>query len=103
MAILNTRNVFGPTAWAPVVNNVVALATLAIYAAVPGELSVDPVRMGNAKLLVLAIGTTLGVFAQTGMLLVALRRQRIDLRPSGASTHASNGSAPWPPRWCSTC
>ncbi|EUA54031.1 mviN-like family protein [Mycobacterium intracellulare 1956] len=81
MAILNTRNVFGPTAWAPVVNNVVALATLAIYAAVPGELSVDPVRMGNAKLLVLAIGTTLGVFAQTGMLLVALRRQRVDLRP----------------------
>ncbi|MFA1705698.1 lipid II flippase MurJ [Mycobacterium intracellulare] len=81
MAILNTRNVFGPTAWAPVVNNVVALATLAIYVAVPGELSVDPVRMGNAKLLVLAIGTTLGVFAQTGMLLVALRRQRVDLRP----------------------
>ncbi|WP_163716791.1 murein biosynthesis integral membrane protein MurJ [Mycobacterium timonense] len=81
MAILNTRNVFGPTAWAPVVNNVVALATLAIYAAVPGELSVDPVRMGNAKLLVLAIGTTLGVYVQTGVLLVALRRQRVDLRP----------------------
>ncbi|TAM71813.1 lipid II flippase MurJ [Mycobacterium sp.] len=81
MAILNTRNVFGPTAWAPVANNIVALATLAIYAAVPGELSVDPVRMGNAKLLVLAIGTTLGVFVQTGVLLVALRRQRVDLRP----------------------
>ena len=81
MAILNTRNVFGPTAWAPVVNNVVALATLAVYAAVPGELSVDPVRMGNTKLLVLGIGTTLGVFAQTAVLLVALRRQRIDLRP----------------------
>ncbi len=81
MAILNTRNVFGPTAWAPVVNNVVALATLAVYALVPGELSVDPVRMGNAKLLVLAVGTTLGVFAQTGVLLVALRRQHVDLRP----------------------
>ncbi|MDM4139603.1 MULTISPECIES: murein biosynthesis integral membrane protein MurJ [Mycobacterium] len=81
MAILNTRNVFGPTAWAPVVNNVVALITLAIYVLVPGELSVDPVRMGNAKLLVLAVGTTLGVFAQTGLLLVALRRQRVDLRP----------------------
>ncbi|OBH27259.1 murein biosynthesis protein MurJ, partial [Mycobacterium sp. E342] len=81
MAILNTRNVFGPTAWAPVVNNVVALATLAVYAAVPGELSVDPVRMGNTKLLVLGIGTTLGVFAQTAVLLVALRRQRVDLRP----------------------
>lgn len=81
MAILNTRNVFGPTAWAPVVNNVVAVATLVVYLAVPGELSVDPVRMGNAKLLVLGIGTTLGVYAQTAVLLIALRRERISLRP----------------------
>jgi len=81
MAILNTRNVFGPTAWAPVVNNIVALVTLAVYAVVPGELSVDPVRMGNTKLLVLGIGTTLGVFAQTAVLLIALRRQHVSLRP----------------------
>ncbi len=81
MAILNTRNVFGPTAWAPVVNNVVGLLTLAVYVAVPGELSVDPVRMGNPKLLVLSVGTTAGVFAQAGMLLVALRRERVSLRP----------------------
>ncbi|KBU52270.1 integral membrane protein MviN [Mycobacterium tuberculosis NRITLD54] len=81
MAILNTRNVFGPPAWAPVVNNVVAIATLAVYLAVPGELSVDPVRMGNAKLLVLGIGTTAGVFAQTAVLLVAIRREHISLRP----------------------
>ncbi len=81
MAILNTRNVFGPTAWAPVVNNVVAIATLAVYVAVPGELSVDPVRMGNTKLLVLGIGTTLGVFAQTAVLLIALRREHVSLRP----------------------
>jgi putative peptidoglycan lipid II flippase len=81
MAILNTRNVFGPTAWAPVVNNLVALVTLGVYLAVPGELSVDPVRMGNAKLLVLGIGTTLGVFAQTAMLLIALRRRHVSLRP----------------------
>ncbi|MGF2947349.1 murein biosynthesis integral membrane protein MurJ [Mycobacterium sp. Lab-001] len=81
MAILNTRNVFGPTAWAPVVNNVVALVTLAVYVAVPGALSVDPVRMGNPKLLVLGIGTTVGVFAQVAVLLVALRRERISLRP----------------------
>jgi putative peptidoglycan lipid II flippase len=81
MAILNTRNVFGPPAWAPVVNNVVAIATLAVYLAAPGELSVDPIRMGNTKLLVLGIGTTLGVFAQTAVLLVALRREHISLRP----------------------
>jgi putative peptidoglycan lipid II flippase len=81
MAILNTRNVFGPPAWAPVLNNVVAIATLGAYLAAPGQLSVDPVEMGNAKLLVLGIGTTLGVFAQTAVLVVAIRRHRISLRP----------------------
>ncbi|MGX9788779.1 murein biosynthesis integral membrane protein MurJ [Mycobacterium sp. MMS18-G62] len=81
MAILNTRNVFGPPAWAPVVNNIVAIATLGLYLLVPGELSIDPVEMGNAKLLVLGIGTTLGVFAQTAVLLVAIRQERISLRP----------------------
>jgi putative peptidoglycan lipid II flippase len=81
MAILNTRNVFGPPAWAPVVNNVVAIITLGVYLLVPGELSLDPVQMGNAKLLVLGIGTTLGVVAQAAVLLVAIRRERISLRP----------------------
>lgn len=81
MAILNTRNIFGPPAWAPVVNNVVAIATLALYLVVPGELSIDPVEMGNAKLLVLGIGTTLGVVAQALVLFVAIRRERISLRP----------------------
>lgn len=81
MAILNTRNVFGPPAWAPVVNNIVAIVTLGLYLVVPGELSVNPVEMGNAKLLVLGIGTTLGVFAQCAVLLAAIRRERISLRP----------------------
>ncbi|MDH6195621.1 putative peptidoglycan lipid II flippase [Mycobacterium frederiksbergense] len=80
-AILNTRNVFGPPAWAPVVNNVVAILTLGLYVLVPGELSIDPVEMGNAKLLVLGIGTTLGVVAQTAVLLAAIRAERISLRP----------------------
>ena len=81
MAILNTRNVFGPPAWAPVCNNLVAIATLALYVLVPGELSVDPVRMGNPKLLVLGIGMTLGTVTQVAVLLVAIRRERISLRP----------------------
>ncbi|KRD07818.1 murein biosynthesis protein MurJ [Mycobacterium sp. Root265] len=81
MAILNTRNVFGPPAWAPVLNNVVAILTLAVYLLVPGELSIDPVEMGNAKLLVLGIGTTLGVVAQALVLILAIRRERISLRP----------------------
>ncbi|MET0899351.1 MAG: lipid II flippase MurJ, partial [Mycobacterium sp.] len=81
MAILNTRNVFGAPAWAPVINNLVAIVTLGVYLMVPGELSINPVEMGNAKLLVLGIGTTLGVFAQTTVLLLAIRREKISLRP----------------------
>ena len=70
MAILNTRNVFGPPAWAPVVNNVVAIATLGVCIWLcRASFRSNPVEMGNAKLLVLGIGTTLGVFAQTAVLL----------------------------------
>src|SRR6476660_1062613 len=39
MAILNTRNVFGPPAWAPVVNNIVAIATLGLYVLLSCKLS----------------------------------------------------------------
>nr|WP_232786758.1 murein biosynthesis integral membrane protein MurJ [Mycolicibacterium aurum] len=81
MAILNTRNIFGPPAWAPVVNNIVAILTLLLYVLVPGELSLDPVKMGDAKLLVLGIGTTLGVVAQAAVLFVAIRREKVSLRP----------------------
>ena len=59
----------------------VAITTLGLYLLVPGELSVDPVRMGNPKLLVLGIGMTLGVATQVAVLLLAIRRERISLRP----------------------
>jgi putative peptidoglycan lipid II flippase len=73
-AILQAKHVFGPTAWAPVVNNLVVMATLLAYTMVPGELSLNPVRMGDAKLLVLGIGVTLGIVVQAVILLPALKR-----------------------------
>ncbi|HEY6421655.1 MAG TPA: murein biosynthesis integral membrane protein MurJ [Pseudonocardiaceae bacterium] len=73
-AILNASGVFGPPAWAPVANNLMVIATLGIYLALPGQISLDPVRMGDAKLLVLGIGTTLGIAIQAFVLLPALRR-----------------------------
>ena len=60
-ALLNTRGVFGPFAWAPVLNNVVVLAVLAVFVAVPGRITLDPVQLSDPKLLVLGIGTTLGI------------------------------------------
>ncbi|GAA5046423.1 murein biosynthesis integral membrane protein MurJ [Nocardia callitridis] len=80
-AMLNTRQNFKPGAWAPVLNNVVVLVVLALYALTPGEITLDPVKMSDPKLLVLGIGITLGVLSQALCLLPAIRREGIDLRP----------------------
>lgn len=73
-AILNTRNVFGLPTWAPVLNNVVVILTLGVYWLMPGEISLDPVEMGQPKLLVLGLGTMAGVAVQALVLVPALRR-----------------------------
>ncbi|WP_420821680.1 murein biosynthesis integral membrane protein MurJ [Pseudonocardia acidicola] len=80
-AILNSKGVFGPFAWAPVLNNVVVLIVLGVYALVPGAISLDPVRMGDAKLLVLGLGTTLGIVVQAVVLLPSMRRIGFRYRP----------------------
>jgi len=77
-AILNTRGLFGKVAWAPVLNNIVTLAVILAYYVVPSPLEVSPT---NPKLLVLGIGTTLGIVAQAVYLIPALRRMGVDLRP----------------------
>ncbi|NLE82454.1 MAG: murein biosynthesis integral membrane protein MurJ [Rhodococcus sp.] len=80
-AILNTRQVFRPGAWAPVLNNLMVLTVLVIYLVTPGEISLNPVRMSDPKLLTLGIGVTLGVVTQAATVFLAVRREKIDLRP----------------------
>jgi putative peptidoglycan lipid II flippase len=55
-----------------VLNNVVIFVTLGLYALLPGGITLDPVRMTEPKLLVLGIGTTLGVVVQALVLVPAL-------------------------------
>jgi putative peptidoglycan lipid II flippase len=81
-AVLNSRGVFGPFAWAPVLNNVVVLVVLGVFALVPGQISLDPVQMGEPKLLVLGIGTTLGIVVQAAVLIPAMRRIGFSYRPT---------------------
>ncbi len=73
-AILQAKQVFGPTAWAPVLNNVVVVLTLLVYLVVPGEITINPVDMSQPKLLVLGIGVTMGIVVQALVLIPALRR-----------------------------
>jgi putative peptidoglycan lipid II flippase len=73
-AVLNSRGVFGPPAWAPVTNNLVVIAVIGAYAITPGRISLHPSLMSDAKLWVLGVGTTLGIVVQAAVLLPALRR-----------------------------
>ncbi|WP_236790766.1 murein biosynthesis integral membrane protein MurJ [Amycolatopsis sp. GM8] len=73
-AVLNAKQIFAPAAWAPVVNNLVVIVTLALFMVLPGEISTNPVRLGDTKLLVLGIGVTLGIVVQAVMLVPPLLR-----------------------------
>ncbi|HZQ34937.1 MAG TPA: lipid II flippase MurJ, partial [Dehalococcoidia bacterium] len=68
------RGVFGPPAWAPVANNLVLIAVISAYMFTPGRISLQPNLMGDVKLWVLGLGTTLGIVVQAAVLLPALRR-----------------------------
>ncbi|GAA1297010.1 murein biosynthesis integral membrane protein MurJ [Pseudonocardia xinjiangensis] len=70
-SILNSRGAFGAFAWAPVLNNVVVIGVVAVYMVVPE----------GARLLVLGLGTTLGIAVQTVVLIPAVRRAGFRYRP----------------------
>ncbi|MBV9595021.1 MAG: murein biosynthesis integral membrane protein MurJ [Actinobacteria bacterium] len=73
-AVLNTRHVYGIGAWAPVVNNVITLVTIGIFELLPGPAILTPSSMTTPQVLVVGIGTTLGIVGQALILIPALRR-----------------------------
>jgi putative peptidoglycan lipid II flippase len=74
MAVLNTRHSYAPGAWAPVLNNVIMIVTLAVFWILPGPATLSPASITTAQVLVLGIGTTAGIAAQAVVLVPALRR-----------------------------
>ncbi|WPF66149.1 murein biosynthesis integral membrane protein MurJ [Corynebacterium sp. 22KM0430] len=82
MAVLNTKGVFRPGAWAPVANNIISIAVLLIYQFVPGRLSPSaPSGPFDPHVMLLGAGTTLGVVVQLLIMLPALKKAGVDLRP----------------------
>ncbi len=83
--ILNARGSFGPYMWAPVVNNVVALAGLGVFLALYGGWADGGPGAGlewsGAQVALLAGSATAGVALQSLVLLIPLRRLGIRLRP----------------------
>jgi putative peptidoglycan lipid II flippase len=88
-AILNTRGRFGPPMWAPVLNNLVVIGTCVLFLALPGTNGLTTSSITHTQILVLGLGTTLGIVAQTVALVPSLRasgfafRLRTDLRGTG--------------------
>jgi putative peptidoglycan lipid II flippase len=88
-AVLNTRGRYAPPMWAPVLNNLVVIATGLVFLLLPADGPLTPGSITQAQVLVLGIGTTLGIVVQTVALVPALRsvgfslRLRTDLRGTG--------------------
>jgi putative peptidoglycan lipid II flippase len=80
-AILNSRGVFGPPAWAPVLNNVVVIATGLVFIAASGPGDVEPATISPGLVWLLGIGTTLGIAVQALVLLPLLPKHGVPLRP----------------------
>src|SRR5690349_2027773 len=79
--VLNARGSFGPYMWAPVVNNVVAIAGMLVFVALYGAGDHPAEWWTPAAIAVLAGTTTLGVVAQALVLVPVLRRSGFRWRP----------------------
>ncbi len=73
-AVLNVRDSFAAAAWAPVVNNVIVLATCAVFVLLPGPVALTPASMTTMQVLILGVGTLAGIAGQAAWTVAALRR-----------------------------
>jgi putative peptidoglycan lipid II flippase len=73
MAVLNIKHSYGPGAWAPVLNNVIMIVTVLVFWLLPGPAALTPGSITTAQILVIGIGTTVGIAAQALVLVPALR------------------------------
>ena len=87
--VLNARGHFGMPMFAPIANNIVAIATFVLFILVAGTSAAGDGVLTTDQVLILGIGTTLGVVVQAVILLPILMRTghvwrpRFDWRDAG--------------------
>ena len=87
--VLNARGRFGTPMFAPIANNIIAIATFLLFIAVAGTSAAADGDLTSSQVLILGIGTTLGVALQALILLPILLRSghvwllRFDWRDAG--------------------
>jgi len=87
--VLNARGRFGAPMFAPIANNIIAIATFLLFIAVAGTSAAADGNLTSFQVLILGIGTTLGVALQALILIPILLRSghvwglRFDWRDAG--------------------
>ena len=79
--VLNARGRFGMPMFAPIANNVVAIATFITFIAVAGTSAAARGELTTQQVLILGIGTTLGVIAQAVILIPVMWKSGYAWRP----------------------
>jgi putative peptidoglycan lipid II flippase len=88
-AVLNTRGHFATPMFTPILNNLVVIATGALYMIIYGAEAIEPGQMTAGQIALIGGGTLLGVVVQSAGLFPALRkvgfkwRWRFDFRELG--------------------
>ncbi|MBK9739047.1 MAG: murein biosynthesis integral membrane protein MurJ [Actinobacteria bacterium] len=72
--VLNSRGKFGAPMFAPIANNIIAIATFGLFIVVAGTSAAADGVLTTEQVLILGIGTTLGVMTQALILLPVLWR-----------------------------
>jgi len=80
-AALNLRGRFGPPAFAPIANNVVSILVLVVFHLRYGHASLSIALAHPGAVLLLGLGTTLGVVVQLLVLVPVMARHGLNLRP----------------------
>jgi putative peptidoglycan lipid II flippase len=79
-AVLATRDRFGTVGFVPVVNNLVGIGVLGAFAAMARHATITQVQHDHGLIVLLGVGTTLGVALQAAALVPAMRRTHLRLR-----------------------
>jgi putative peptidoglycan lipid II flippase len=97
--VLNSRGRFGAPMFAPIANNIVAIATFVLFLVVAGTSAAADGVLTTDQVLILGVGTTLGVVLQALILVPVLWKSGYAWRPRfdwrGAGLGKAGGLAAW--------
>lgn len=77
--VTNAKEKFGPMMWSPIANNLVVIAIFAYFLSVTDDLSIG--NISDQQVLILGLGTTLGIAIQALILIPYIRSSGLKLSP----------------------